>query len=201
MHCRLLAIICSSVVLIAILAHYYISTIDSRSSHQTMATHGVTEHQSVYEFAAKDIDGNEVSLEKYRGHPLIIVNVASNCGFTKTNYKELNEIYDKYEEKGLKILAFPCNQFMGQEPGCDVDIKEFAKKNNVRYDFFSKIEVNGDNAHPLWKWLKQKMSGFMGSFIKWNFTKFLVNKDGVPVKRFGPSTNPKKMDADIQAIL
>lgn len=167
-----------------------------------MATNGTTtEPNSVYEFVAKDIDGNDVSLEKYRGFPLIIVNVASNCGFTKTNYKELNEIYDKFEEKGLKILAFPCNQFLGQEPGCDVDIKEFAKKNSARYDFFSKIEVNGDNAHPLWKWLKQRQSGFIGNFIKWNFTKFLINREGVPVKRFGPSTSPSKMESDIISIL
>jgi len=127
--------------------------------------------------------------------------VAYNCGLTKTNYKELNELYDKYEAQGLRILAFPCNQFLHQEPACDVDIKEFAKKNGVKYDFFAKVEVNGDNAHPLWKWLRTQQSGFFGNFIKWNFTKFLINRSGVPVKRFAPTTSPNKMDADIHAAL
>ncbi|CAG2163918.1 unnamed protein product [Oppiella nova] len=167
-----------------------------------MATNGTTdEHKTIYEFSAKDIDGNEQSLDKYRGFAVIIVNVASNCGFTKTNYKELNELYDKYEARGLRIAAFPCNQFLNQESACDVDIKEFAKKQGVKYDFYAKIDVNGDNAHPLWKWLKGQLSGFMGSFVKWNFTKFLVNRDGVPVKRFAPNTSPNKMIADIEALL
>jgi phospholipid-hydroperoxide glutathione peroxidase len=199
MFLRVLTIISLLLIVISILTNYLLI---KYSIIETMATNGTTEEpKTIYEFVAKDIDGNDVKLDKYKGFPLIVVNVASNCGFTKTNYKELNEIYDKYEEKGLKILAFPCNQFLGQEPACDVDIKEFAKKNNARYDFFAKIEVNGDNAHPLWKWLKQKQSGFMGSFIKWNFTKFLINREGVPVKRFGPSTSPSKMETDIIAIL
>jgi phospholipid-hydroperoxide glutathione peroxidase len=199
MFLRVLTIISLILILLSIVTNYLLI---KYSIIETMATNGTTEEpKTIYEFVAKDIDGNDVKLDKYKGFPLIVVNVASNCGFTKTNYKELNEIYDKYEEKGLKILAFPCNQFLGQEPGCDVDIKEFAKKNNARYDFFSKIEVNGDHAHPLFKWLKQKQSGFMGSFIKWNFTKFLINREGVPVKRFGPSTSPSKMETDIIAIL
>jgi len=169
---------------------------------ETMATNGSdSTAKTIYEFTAKDIDGNDVSLDKYKGFALIVVNVASNCGFTKTHYKELNELYDKYEEKGLRILAFPCNQFLGQEPACDVDIKEFAKKNNAKYDFFAKIEVNGDNAHPLYKWLKQQQPGFLGNFIKWNFTKFLVDRQGVVVKRFAPTTNPSKMVADIESVL
>ncbi|XP_054163510.1 phospholipid hydroperoxide glutathione peroxidase-like [Oppia nitens] len=167
-----------------------------------MATNGsATQHKTIYEFTAKDIDGNDVNLEKYSGFVVIIVNVASNCGFTKTNYKELNQLYETYEQKGLRILAFPCNQFLNQEPGCDVDIKEFVKKNNARYDFFSKVDVNGDNAHPLWKWLREQQSGIFGNSIKWNFTKFLIDKNGVPVKRFAPITSPNKMDADIQAVL
>ncbi|CAG2105300.1 unnamed protein product [Medioppia subpectinata] len=165
-----------------------------------MAANG-SDHKTVYEFTVKDIDGADLPLAKYKGQALIIVNVASNCGFTKVNYKELNELYDKYESRGLRILAFPCNQFMNQESGCDVDIKEFARKQGVRYDFAAKCDVNGDHAIPLWKWLRTQQSGWLGSFIKWNFTKFLVNKDGVPVHRFAPTTAPNKMDADIQAVL
>ena len=158
--------------------------------------------KSISEFKVKDIDGNEVGLDKYQGHPLLIVNVASNCGFTKNNYKQLNELYEKYEKDGLKILAFPCNQFNGQEPGCEVDIKEFAKKKGVQFDMFSKIDVNGDSAHPLYKWLKSKQGGFLGfDGIKWNFTKFLVNKDGVPIKRYAPTVDPKDIEPDLKAQL
>ena len=172
-----------------------------------MATNGSNdssakeETKTLYDFTAKDIDGNDVSLDKYRGFAVIVVNVASNCGFTKTNYKELNELYDKYESLGLRILAFPCNQFLNQEPNCDVDIKEFAKKKGARYDFFSKIDVNGENAHPLWKWLKTEQSGFFGNLIKWNFTKFLINRSGVPVKRYAPTTSPLKLETDLQSVL
>uniref|UniRef100_A0AAZ1XKH7 phospholipid-hydroperoxide glutathione peroxidase n=1 Tax=Oreochromis aureus TaxID=47969 RepID=A0AAZ1XKH7_OREAU len=116
--------------------------------------------KSIYEFSAKDIDGNEVSLEKYRGYVCIIVNV-------------LAEMHASYAEKGLRILGFPCNQFGGQEPGTEAEIKEFAKGYNAEFDLFSKIEVNGDNAHPLWKWMKAqpKGKGTLGNNIKWNFTK------------------------------
>jgi len=187
------------VIITSIAVHYFFFS-------PTMATNGSEttageQSKTIYEFTAKDIEGNDVSLDKYKGFALIVVNVASNCGFTKTHYKELNELYDKYQEKGLRILAFPCNQFMNQEPGCDVDIKEFAKKNNAEYDFFSKVEVNGDNAHPLWKWLKVALPGWMGNFIKWNFTKFLISREGVPIKRFAPTTNPSKMVADIESAL
>jgi len=193
MSLRTIAIIGSIVAaLTALFVHYW-----PLVSSTTMTD----ESKTIYSFTAKDIDGNDVSLEKYRGYALIVVNVASNCGFTKTHYKELNELYDKYEEKGLRILAFPCNQFMGQEPGCEVDIKEFVKKQKSRFDFFSKIEVNGDNAHLLWKWLKESQKGLFGNFIKWNFTKFLIDRNGVPVKRFAPTTNPSGMVADIEAAL
>ena len=169
-----------------------------------MATNGsetAGEQKTIYDFKVIDIDGNEVSLHKYKGLALIVVNVASYCGFTKSNYKEFNQLYDKYEEKGLRILAFPCNQFLNQEPGCDVDIKEFVKRNNAKYDFFSKVSVNGDNAHPLWNWLRQQQPGFMANTIKWNFTKFLINREGIPVKRFAPTTSPSKMVSDIELVL
>lgn len=157
---------------------------------------------SFHEFTATDIDGNEVSLEKYKGHPTMIVNVATHCGLTKSNYKQLNELYDQYEKDGFRIAAFPCNQFGNQEPGCSVDIQEFMKKNNIRFDMYSKVNVNGDNAIPLYKWLKKQQGGWLGfDGIKWNFTKFLTDKDGKPIKRYAPTTEPKSIEPDIKSLL
>ena len=158
--------------------------------------------KTIYELKVTDIDGNQVGLDKYKGHPLLVVNVASNCSLTKDNYKQLNELYEKYENNGLKILGFPSNQFNGQEPACDVDIKEFAKKKGVQFDMFAKIDVNGDSADPLYKWLKTKQGGFLGfDGIKWNFTKFLVNKEGIPIKRYAPTVQPKDIESDLKAQL
>lgn len=140
-------------------------------------------------------------MEKYKGHPLIVVNVATYCGFTKTNYAQLNELYAKYKDQGLRIAAFPCNQFNNQEPGCEVDIQEFLKKNNVEFDVYNKINVNGNDADPLYQWLKKKQSGFLIDAIKWNFTKFLVDKNGQPIARYSPTTEPKSMEKDIQSLL
>jgi len=167
-----------------------------------MASNDWKKANKLYEFAAKDIDGNEVSLNKYEGKPTLVVNVASNCGLTKNNYKQLNELYEKYEKEGLRIAAFPSNQFAGQEPGCDIDIKEFAKKNDVKFDMYSKIDVNGDSAHPIYKWLKNQKGGFLGiDAIKWNFTKFLIDKNGVPIKRYAPTVEPKDIEKDLKAQL
>lgn len=160
----------------------------------TMENPDYKQANSIYEFSAKDINGEVVSLEKYRGHVCIIVNVASQCGYTKNNYAELTELYNEYgESKGLRILAFPCNQFAGQEPGGNAEICQFVKSKNVTFDVFEKINVNGDDAHPLWNFLKHKQGGILGSFIKWNFTKFIIDKNGVPVERHGPNTNPKDL--------
>lgn len=150
--------------------------------------------KSIYEFTVNDIKGNPVSLDKYRGHVCIIVNVASQCGLTKNNYAELVELYNEYSElKGLRILAFPCNQFGGQEPGNSDDICQFIRTKNVTFDMFEKVNVNGNDAHPLWKYLKYKQGGTLGDFIKWNFTKFIIDKNGQPVERHGPNTNPKDL--------
>lgn len=150
--------------------------------------------KSIYDFTAKDINGDEVSLEKYKGHVCIIVNVASKCGHTKSNYEQFVELFDKYsEEKGLKILAFPCNQFGKQEPGDAEKICEFAKKRNVLFDMFDKINVNGKNAHPLWKFLTSKISGPKGKNIDWNFTKFIIDKEGQVAERHKPSVKPMQM--------
>lgn len=154
---------------------------------------------SIYDFTAKDIDGKDVPLEKYRGHVAIIVNVASECGLTASNYKELVELHEAYaESKGLRILAFPCNQFGGQEPGNAKEIMCFIKTKKVEFDMFEKIDVNGENAHPLWKFLKHKQGGTLGEFIKWNFTKFIIDKNGQPVERHAPSTNPKDLISSLE---
>ena len=147
--------------------------------------------KSVFEFAVKDIDGNDVSLAKYRGHVCVIVNVASKWGKTDVNYKQLVEMHKAHSETdGLQILAFPCNQFGSQEPGSNEEIKNFVSKYGVQFYMFDKIDVNGKNAHPLFEYLKSKQGGSLGNFIKWNFTKFVTDKEGQPVARFGPTDDP-----------
>jgi len=154
---------------------------------------------NIYQFTADDIDGNPIHLANYKGHVCIIVNVATKWGATDRNYRELVELHEKYgEEKGLKILAFPCNQFGNQEPGTNEEIKKFAQgKYGVKFDLFSKIDVNGDTAHPLWKYLKMKQAGFLVNAIKWNFTKFVIDKKGQPVQRYATTTNPLAMEKDL----
>lgn len=157
------------------------------------------EAESIYDFSAETIKGEEISLEKYRGHVCIIVNVASECGYAKNHYEELNELYEEYSEtKGLRILGFPCNQFGGQEPGDSDAICTFINAKSVKFDMYKKIEVNGNHAHPLWKYLKHKQGGTLGDFIKWNFTKFVIDKDGQPVGRFGPNTSPNKLVSTLE---
>uniref|UniRef100_A0A915ALV6 Glutathione peroxidase n=2 Tax=Parascaris univalens TaxID=6257 RepID=A0A915ALV6_PARUN len=158
--------------------------------------------QTIYDYSAKDVDGKDVSLSKYKGYAVLIVNVASECGLTKSNYTQLKEILEKYRDSGLRIAAFPCNQFGGQEPGCELDIKEFiTKKYEFEPDLYSKVEVNGDNAHPLYKFLKEEQGGTITDAIKWNFTKFLVDRNGHVVKRYSPQTQPKDIVKDIETIL
>ena len=156
---------------------------------------------SVYDFSAKLNNGANQSLADYKGRVLLIVNTASQCGFTP-QYKGLQELYAKYHDKGLEILGFPCDQFGHQEPGTDEEIKSFCDlKYGVTFPLFSKIEVNGDGAHPLYKWLKSEKGGLLGDAIKWNFTKFLVNKQGTVINRFAPNTKPEKIAADIEREL
>ncbi len=156
---------------------------------------------SIYQFTAKTIDGDEKTLADYKGQVLLIVNVASKCGYTK-QYKGLQEIYEKYKDNGFEILAFPCNQFGGQEPGTNEEIKEFCSTNfNVTFQLFDKIEVNGDNAHPLYKYLTSQKGGLITDEIKWNFTKFLVDKEGNVVERFAPQTEPSSIAEKIERLL
>ncbi|MCM3003391.1 glutathione peroxidase [Priestia koreensis] len=157
---------------------------------------------SVYEFSAKTIQGEDVSLEKYKGKVLLIVNTASKCGFTP-QYKELQAVYEEYKEQGLDILGFPCNQFGGQEPGSEGDIEQFCELNyGVTFPMFAKVDVKGNNAHPLFTYLSEKAPGLLGSkAIKWNFTKFLVTKEGDVVKRYAPQTSPADIKKDIEELL
>uniref|UniRef100_A0A0K0CTF4 Glutathione peroxidase n=1 Tax=Angiostrongylus cantonensis TaxID=6313 RepID=A0A0K0CTF4_ANGCA len=159
-------------------------------------------HRTIYEFTVKDADGKDVSLSKYKGQVVIIVNVASKCGYTSGHYKELKAIQDKYYEQGLRVAAFPCNQFGGQEPACEIDIKKFVKETfDYEPELYAKVKVNGDDADPLWKFLKTEQHGTLIDAIKWNFTKFLVDRKGHVVKRFAPTTSPNGMTADIEKLL
>jgi glutathione peroxidase len=157
---------------------------------------------SIYDYSARTIDGIDLPLSTYRGHPLLIVNVASKCGFTP-QYAGLEALYSKYHERGLEVLGFPCDQFGHQEPGSEADIKSFCSLTyGVTFPMFAKIKVNGPDAEPLYTYLKQSLPGILGlEAIKWNFTKFLVGKDGVPVKRFAPADKPESLTADVESAL
>ena len=156
---------------------------------------------NIYDFTVKDPQGNDVSLSKYKGEVLLIVNTATGCGFTP-QYKGLEELYRKYKDQGFEILDFPCNQFGHQAPGSDAEIGEFCSLNyDTTFPRFKKIDVNGSNAIPLYKWLKKQQGGIFGSAVKWNFTKFLVDRNGKVVKRYSPTTPPFKIDKDIKIIL
>ena len=156
----------------------------------------------LYNISVKDIDMNSVDLSAYEGKALLIVNVASKCGFTP-QYKDLQNLYEKYQDQGLEVLGFPCNQFGAQEPGTNEEVKSFCDLNyNVSFRMFDKIDVNGSNASPLFKYLKHESPGIMGTeAVKWNFTKFLVNKDGQVVKRFAPKDGESEIESELQKIL
>lgn len=158
--------------------------------------------KSIYDFTVKDIDGKDVSLSKFKGKVLLIVNVASKCGLTTGNYKELSHIYEKYKTQGFEILAFPCNQFGGQEPGSNPEIKQFAcTRFKAEFPIFDKVDVNGPNTAPVYKFLKSNSGGLLGDLIKWNFEKFLVDKNGKVVERYPPPTSPFQIEKDIQKLL
>ena len=154
-----------------------------------------------YNLEAKKISGETVSMSDYKGKTIIIVNTASKCGFTP-QFEGLEKLYEKYKDQGLVILGFPCNQFGKQEPGVGEEIQEFCQINyGVTFPIFDKINVNGSNTHPIFKYLKSNLGGFLGSSIKWNFTKFVIDKNGKPIKRFGPTTKPEDMESFIKFLM
>jgi glutathione peroxidase len=157
---------------------------------------------SIYDFSAESLSGVPINLEQYRGKVLLIVNTASECGYTP-QYKGLEAVYRQFKDKGVEVLGFPCNQFGKQEPGTADDIGAFCTKNyDVTFPMFAKIKVNGADAHPLYKHLKSQAPGVLGTeAIKWNFTKFLVKKDGTVYKRYAPQTTPEELAGDIEKLL
>ena len=156
----------------------------------------------LYNISVKDIELNSVDLSNYKGKTLLIVNVASKCGFTP-QYKDLQHLYEKYQDQDFEVLGFPCNQFGAQESGTNEEIQAFCDLTfNVSFKMFDKIEVNGTNASPLFKYLKHESPGILGTeAVKWNFTKFLVNKDGQVVKRFAPKDGESAIESELQKIL
>lgn len=158
--------------------------------------------KTIYDFEVKDIDGKMVSLKKYEGKALLIVNVASKCGFTP-QYTELEQIYKEYKGQGLEVLGFPCNQFGAQEPGNEEEIKQFCSLTyDVSFPLFAKVDVNGDEAAPVYTFLKESLPGILGTkAIKWNFSKFLIDRKGQPVQRFAPNDKPLDLVNDIKKYL
>ncbi len=161
----------------------------------------MTSPKTLGDFDATSIDGHLVDLADYEGSVVLVVNTASQCGFTP-QYKGLQELQDTYAERGFTVLGFPCDQFKNQEPGDEAEIASFCERNfGVDFPLFAKVEVNGEGAHPLYQWLRAEKGGLMGSKIKWNFTKFLVGRDGQVVMRFAPTTKPEALTKDIEKVL
>ncbi|KAF5204558.1 Glutathione peroxidase [Thalictrum thalictroides] len=157
---------------------------------------------SVHNFTVKDSKGQDVDLSIYNGKVLIIVNVASKCGFTNSNYTQLTELYNKYKDKGFEVLAFPCNQFLKQEPGDDQEVEKFVcTRFKAEFPVFQKVCVNGSDTAPVYKFLKASKTGFLGNRIKWNFTKFLVDKEGQVIQRYATTTTPFAIEKDIRKAL
>ncbi|CBW25624.1 glutathione peroxidase [Halobacteriovorax marinus SJ] len=157
---------------------------------------------SIYDYKVKNNKNEEIDLSEYKDKVLLIVNTASKCGFTP-QYEGLQELYKKYKDQGLEVLAFPCNQFGSQEPGSNEEIASFCDLQfNISFPLFDKIDVNGDGTHPLYQYLKEQAPGLLGSKkIKWNFTKFLVSKDGAKITRFAPTSKPESLESDIKNLL
>ncbi len=157
--------------------------------------------KTIYDFSARSLQGKDINLSDYEGKVVLIVNTASKCGLTP-QYEGLEKLYQDYKDKGLVILGFPCNQFMKQEPDNEAKIAGGCLLNyGVTFQMFSKVNVNGDEAHPLFKFLKSELKGTFCKAVKWNFTKFLVDREGKPYKRFSPFTKPEKLRKDIEALL
>jgi glutathione peroxidase len=180
--------------------------VKAKISHLRHAYHvlplGETMPSTIYDFEAQSIAGKTVALSEFKGRVLLLVNTASQCGFTP-QFQGLEALWKDYEAKGLTVLGFPCNQFGAQDPGSNSEIAEFCQINyGVSFPMMTKVDVNGDSAHPLWQWLKAEKKGLLGTeLIKWNFTKFLVGRDGQVLERFAPNDTPDKLRADIERAL
>ncbi|WP_455539240.1 glutathione peroxidase [Terrisporobacter sp.] len=154
-----------------------------------------------YDFKARKMNGQEVSMKDYEGKVVLVVNTASKCGFTP-QFKGLEELYKEYKDQGLEILGFPCNQFANQDSGSNEEINQFCQLNyGVTFTMFEKIDVNGENAHPLYKFLRKEAKGLLNDKIKWNFTKFLIDSKGNIIKRYAPTVKPEQIKADIEKLL
>ena len=158
-------------------------------------------NENVYQFNFNQLDGKEVSLSDFKGKAILVVNTASACGLTY-HYTGLEKLYQKYKDEGLVIIGFPCNQFGTQEPGTSEEIQEFCSLNyDVTFPMSSKVEVNGKNEHPLFKYLKSELKGTLTDSVKWNFTKFLIDRDGIPFKRFSSTAEPEDISTSIEEVL
>ena len=156
---------------------------------------------TLHEFSATAIDGQDVDLSDYEGQVVLVVNTASQCGFTP-QYQGLQQLHEQYADEDFAVLGFPCDQFGNQEPGEDAEIAGFCERNfGVTFPLFSKVDVNGDDAHPVYRWLREQKGGLLGSRITWNFTKYLVGKDGTVIDRYAPTTKPEKIAGDIDRAL
>ena len=157
--------------------------------------------ENIYSFKATASNGKEIDFKDFEGKTLLIVNTASKCGFTP-QFDGLEKLNQKYKDRGLVVIGFPCNQFAHQDPGSDSEIESFCRLNyGVTFQMMKKIDVNGDNAHPIFKYLRSQTRGFLGDKVKWNFTKFLISRDGMRIKRYSPTTKPEKLESDIEAML
>ncbi|RWR91828.1 putative phospholipid hydroperoxide glutathione peroxidase [Cinnamomum micranthum f. kanehirae] len=192
----------SSSPLFCIFPCLYFSKISALHFCRPNSTMASQSAQSIHDFTVKDARGNDVGFSTYKGKVLLIVNVASKCGLTNSNYTELSQLYGKYKNQGFEILAFPCNQFGEEEPGTNEEILETAcTRFKAEYPIFDKIDVNGDNAAPVYKFLKSSKGGLFGDSITWNFAKFLVDRDGHVVDRYAPTTSPLSIEKDIKKLL
>ncbi len=157
--------------------------------------------ENIYQFSFNQLDGKEISLSEFKGKAVLVVNTASACGLTY-HYTGLEKLYQKYKDEGLVIIGFPCNQFGTQEPGTSEEIQEFCSLNyDVTFPMSSKVEVNGKNEHPLFKYLKSELKGKLNDSVKWNFSKFLIDRDGIPFKRFSSTVEPEDIAASIEEVL
>lgn len=205
--CRRYCVVLLPLITVTSCVHCSASEIATKSQYSTAAAIDMSNDyknaSSIYEFTVKDTHGNGVSLDKYKGKVVLVVNIASKCGLTKNNYQKLTDLKEKYGERGLTILNFPCNQFNSQMPEADGEAMVCHLRDSKADigELFAKVKVNGDDAEPLYKFLKAKQTGTLGSGIKWNFTKFLVNKEGVPINRYAPTTDPMDIAKDIEKLL